>query len=220
MNVKSGYGKSPAVGINNVQFITLYNGGSLSIQATNSHYMCILLMSKDGDWTDAAPECTWNSGGTSIICKYGDKYTYSQGLEPTFTPASQSEKTTLKVQACGASSLYDTHGEVLTFNVYTPVMKNAHCIPNKPLTVRLPLMEYGSDNINHFGAKKTNTFIETDTVDAAGTNIPAHPIFNQSCTSYYNLPNPPSAAGWAGQLALAGHSIYYILYMDYILYKE
>ena len=25
--------------------ITLYNGGSLSIQATNSHYMCILLMS-------------------------------------------------------------------------------------------------------------------------------------------------------------------------------
>ena len=98
--------------------ITLYNGGSLSIQATNSHYMCILLMSKDGDWTDAAPECTWNSGGTSIICKYGDKYTYSQGLEPTFTPASQSEKTTLKVQACGASSLYDTHGETREKNEY------------------------------------------------------------------------------------------------------
>ena len=60
--------------------ITLYNGGSISIHATNSNHMCILLMTDQDDWTGAEPECKYTSGPTqSLYCEVGEKYTYSQG---------------------------------------------------------------------------------------------------------------------------------------------
>ena len=59
--------------------ITLYNGGSLSIQATNSQCMCILLMTMlHDDWTNAEPKCAYTTGALQeLYCEVGDKYTYS-----------------------------------------------------------------------------------------------------------------------------------------------
>ncbi len=150
-------------GISSNAVVTLYGGGSIAITAVDSDFACILLTAKGDDWDGNAPECMRDTSATAnkgIYCSVGDKYTYSEGLEPNFQPGSKEDYLRLLVQACGrlencpTDHGNDCHSDVKVFQVHTPVIKNEHCVPNKPLMERLPLEEYGSNNINHFAKKK------------------------------------------------------------------